>query len=65
MSEAKLKTCPFCGGRAELTEDRYAYGGAPFKVECRDCGANRTDYGREDAIAAWNDRRPEEDTEGR
>ena len=34
MSEARLKPCPFCGGRAELTEDRYAYSGAPFKVEC-------------------------------
>ena len=57
MSDVKLRPCPFCGGRAVLTEDRYAYGGAPFKVECQNCGANRTDYERGEAVGGWN-RRP-------
>ena len=59
MSDVKLRPCPFCGGGAVLTEDRYAYSGAPFKVECQNCGANRTDYERGGAVAAWNRRKDE------
>lgn len=56
MSDVKLQPCPFCGGEARLTEHFGLFDGAPFKVQCQNCGANRTDYERADAIDGWNAR---------
>lgn len=59
----KLKSCPFCGGEAELTT------GSVFMWEhivvCKDCGASSKMIGgitpsqaRAKAIATWNTRKP-------
>lgn len=54
--DEKLKLCPFCGGEAELTQDRYR-GLNTFYVRCCGCGA-RTDfeYAEEFAAELWNGR---------
>jgi Lar family restriction alleviation protein len=62
MSE--LKSCPFCGGGAEITEapDWVYYGGA-YMVVCTTCRAQSPDSRTiPEAIAAWN-RRPEVEDE--
>lgn len=42
----KLKSCPFCGGRAELVvRNPKQYGATGAYVECTDCGA-RTRWNR-------------------
>jgi len=61
-----LKRCPFCGGKAELTnENSLAFVNekgisdwlVPYIVGCDDCGARTFKYMRiEDAINAWNRR---------
>ena len=56
MDEIKLKPCPFCGGDAELIQDRYR-GLNTFYVRCWGCSA-RTDleYAEEFAAELWNGR---------
>lgn len=62
MSEPKLKPCPFCGGKAEVSSPRYREMG-PFWVECKrenNCFVRpKTTYFDEkiEAICAWNIRR--------
>lgn len=53
----KLKSCPFCGGKAEI----YEYGLFPkFYVCCEDCGCYTAPHWCEEySIEAWN-RRVEE-----
>lgn len=56
----KLKPCPFCGGKATLTEYRFAF--YQCKVECTTfgCGISTMLYKGEkadkEAIKAWNRR---------
>lgn len=66
----KLKTCPFCGGEAELCQQRQI--GKPdfgfYTVACKTCdcpmysGASSypTEY---DAVTAWNRRAGEENVQ--
>lgn len=52
---ARLKACPFCGGKAHLMNM-----GWPHWVYCEECGAKvqgGTCDGR-DSVAAWNRRTP-------
>lgn len=55
-----LKPCPFCGGEAEL-KCNTEMGGTQYQVKCKQCP---TTVGRfwfwksEDAIEAWNARKP-------
>ena len=49
----KLKPCPFCGGEAD-TEWHHGYWG----VRCKSCYAEVTADGMNDAIEAWNNRKP-------
>lgn len=46
MSE--LKSCPFCGGEAEVVFEFDEFGGC--RIECTQCGASV------DTAAAWNTR---------
>lgn len=50
----KLKSCPFCGGEAEMIETLFC----DYKVECEKCGAS-TSYcdSEEMAVEAWNRRK--------
>jgi Lar family restriction alleviation protein len=50
----KLKPCPFCGGEAHISADRYKH---HFWIECRECGASQLTYRtEEEVISAWNQR---------
>lgn len=50
----KLKPCPFCGGKAEFSEDEFF---CRYSVVCTECGAETNTYGVEqNAIDAWNNR---------
>lgn len=52
----ELKRCPFCGGEARFATDSKRF------IECEKCGAS-TGYceSEEEAINAWNTRKPVED----
>ena len=55
----ELKKCPFCGGEAKTS---FVFGRAG--VVCAECDANirmYLDASMEDAIKAWNNRKPVED----
>lgn len=55
MSETKLLPCPFCGGEAELVGDNYHW------VLCKGCkGGSHAFKTVEEAINAWNTRKPVE-----
>ena len=51
-----LKSCPFCGGLAEVYEDEYWYW--EWKVECKNDIRHHLEYfsTKEEAIEAWNRR---------
>lgn len=62
MSEAKLKRCPFCGEEAKVI---YYDNGwcAWYHIACTQCHISQTgSYTKteEEAIAAWNTRKPME-----
>ena len=56
----KLKKCPFCGGKGELWNNKLTY--RLYGVICEECDC-MTPYftTREEAIEAWNRRKPLED----
>ena len=62
MKETKLLNCPFCGGEAEILE--HDNGWAIWHcIICKNCKASqewRKGYTKEEAIAAWNTRKPME-----
>lgn len=49
----KLKPCPFCGGKAEIT------GYLLYKIKCARCRAKLPQRYEGDAIAVWNRRAPQ------
>ena len=56
MSEIKLLRCPFCGGEAEFATSHKRW------VQCKECLAESVYCDTpEQAIAAWNNRKPVED----
>ena len=73
MNKIELKTCPFCGGKAELKQDiRYPksgeYAGESVKAyeiicpnyDCAIYNADNTYFlSEEDAVKAWNTRQSE------
>ena len=63
MSERKILPCPFCGGEAEVIKAHSSFP-LPYTVICKteECGASVGNYSktREEAIAAWNTRKPVE-----
>lgn len=55
---ADLKPCPFCGGEAEIWEDKVF---RTFVPQCKECTAQHGRYtSRERAVDAWNTRKPME-----
>lgn len=51
MKETELKPCPFCGGKAELSN--YTH----YWIGCKDCWVETKCYkSKEEAIEAWNRR---------
>lgn len=58
MSDAKLKTCPFCGGEAVVCNERIrGASNGIYWVECMQCNASYRQnirYTRRDAITVWN-----------
>ena len=61
--QVKLKPCPFCGGKAILTDSYYAGGALKdsrlWDIKCQTfgCGATIEDFiFAKEAIAAWNKR---------
>jgi hypothetical protein len=76
----RLKSCPCCGGKAEISEGECAnYPKRMARVECLDCGLQTRDYyannqlgchdaenglHRKDAASAWNTRAALKDDNG-
>ena len=59
MSETKLKPCPFCGGEATIYKSKIGFG-----VMCKYTPFCCTMVGyktKEEAINAWNNRKPVDD----
>lgn len=55
---AELRKCPFCGGEAEIWEDKVF---GTFVPQCKECTAQHGRYtSRERAVEAWNTRKPME-----
>ena len=58
MSEPK--TCPFCGMKIMMVRNRG--GVLPFAIECGKCSAMTKYFStKEEAVAAWNNRKPVDD----
>ena len=59
---SKLKPCPFCGGEAKVREIMYmkydGYQERFYISECQCCNVNIEADNKEDAITAWNTRKP-------
>ena len=56
MNSEKLKPCPFCGGEAEIVEDRL-YGEDYYAGRCRSCAATSIfEFTKEEAVNKWNRR---------
>ena len=57
----KLRECPFCGGKAFVTEYLYScdptFHATMYAVECNGCHTTTFEYAsKEEAIEAWNRR---------
>lgn len=53
----KLKKCPFCGGEAEIYEQKHREYPSAFYVFCTVCGIRQRDRNDEErAIKEWNRR---------
>ena len=58
---SKLKPCPFCGGEAAIYNYEKMLTGQYKMVECKKCHCTSEKFKKvEDAIAAWNTRKPME-----
>lgn len=64
MSKTKLLPCPFCGGEAEMVVAHHVFE-KPCVVICKDkhCGVSKGNFSKtkEEAINAWNNRKPVDD----
>lgn len=57
MSEVKLKSCPFCCGKAKIIENNYHID--TYSVMCKNCFSETDRYHKqEEAITQWNTRKP-------
>ena len=56
--KAKLKPCPFCGGKARVQGHEFIGYGDTFGVVCLNCGAETRQFyvTENEAIEAWNRR---------
>ena len=61
MSDIKLLPCPFCGGEAELYEQKHKQYPSTYYVTCKSCHC-KTIKSRVKgvAISGWNTRKPME-----
>ena len=60
MNEVELKSCPFCGGKAELLTYDWGYSVREYWVYCG-CGCElKKKHSKEEAIEDWNTRKPME-----
>jgi len=63
MPQILLKSCPFCGGEAELNAyspyDGYQGEGTSYKVHCTKCEAQVTAHNVSGAADKWNHRHQE------
>ncbi len=63
--KAKLKPCPYCGGKAELYKTEWELGkrgvpNHPYWIICTKCGVNTQPTGTKRAvIKCWNRRTKE------
>lgn len=58
MEDIKLKPCPFCGGEAELYEQKHREYPSTYHVYCKGYCVKQKDYKDADrAVKAWNIRR--------
>ena len=61
MSDERLLTCPFCGGEANCSDYYGEDCIFEYLVICLDCGVStQTFLTEEEAIEAWNTRKPME-----
>lgn len=57
MTDIELKSCPFCGSKAEIEYYNPASGFGSFSVECNKCRTASGSYTHEhQVIEAWNRR---------
>ena len=60
MNITILKDCPFCGGKARLSEydpyDGYQGDCTHYIVSCTECGAKVTSRKEAKSVAIWNKR---------
>ncbi len=57
---ADLKKCPFCGGEAELVEQKHREYASTYYVSCKMCNCKSIERMNVDAILeAWNNRATE------
>lgn len=58
IAEERMKPCPFCGGKGELTIVTTSNGTMKYYIGCQDkeCGCEITNpfSSVEDAVRAWN-----------
>jgi len=68
MKSFDLIPCPFCGGRAEIKDERVCYGHGDYAIEsfvcCSDCNASAGSFSswefpddgtrRLKAVSSWN-----------
>ena len=58
QNKETLKTCPFCGGEAIKSAFSWGNISDEFTIECTVCDARTTVLKSEEAIKAWNTRKP-------
>jgi Lar family restriction alleviation protein len=63
MSDERLRKCPFCGGEVELIEEEIDAIRTAYGFCCNNCCmySYYSCYDREEAIEAWNNRKPVDD----
>ena len=61
MSDIKLLPCPFCGGEAELYEQKHKQYPRTYYVTCKSCHCKTIESRVKGvAISGWNTRKPME-----
>lgn len=59
MADINLKPCPFCGGEAEIVEQKHREYASTFYVRCKGYCIKQHDFrDKERAVEAWNTRKP-------